>query len=50
MKALVGVETSLYKNSFKVKDYNLLLVDEIKEENGYINVEFLEPQKGVTPG
>ena len=68
---IVGVETSLYKNSFKVKDYNLLLVDEIKEpmlvtvktryrsrevqakikeENGYINVEFLEPQKGVTPG
>lgn len=68
---LVGKESDLYTNSFKVTDYNLLLVDELKEEmlvtvktryrshevqarikevSGYINVEFLEPQKGVTPG
>ena len=68
---IVGVESDLYVNSFKVKDYNLLLVDEIKEsmlvtvktryrskeveayiieKDGYIEVSFLRPQKGVTPG
>ncbi len=67
----VGKEKELYQKTFKVKNYNLLLVDEIKEpllvdvkirykskENkayisiidDYINVTYLEPQKGVTPG
>lgn len=68
---LVGTENDLYTNSFKVKDYNLLLVDEIKDKmlvnvktryrsheveayikevGEYIEVELLNPQKGVTPG
>ena len=68
---LVGIESDLYTNSFKVKDYNLLLIDNIKEKmlvsvktryrskevdayieekDGYIQVDFLKPQKGVTPG
>lgn len=67
----VGVESDLYTKSFKVKDYNLLLVDEIKEPmlvdvkvrykskeskayirkvDDYIEVSYLEQQKGVTPG
>lgn len=68
---IVDKESSLYTNSFKVRDYNLLLVDNIKEKmlvsvktryrskevnayieekDGYIIVNFIEPQKGVTPG
>lgn len=68
---IVGEENDLYTKSFKVKDYNLLLVDEIDEairvnvktrykskeypaiismDGKIINVEFYEPQKGVTPG
>ena len=67
----VGVEKDLYTKSFKVKNYNLLLVDEIKESilvdvkvrykskaskayirviDDYIEVNYLEEQKGVTPG
>ena len=67
----VGKESELYTKSFKVKDYNLLLVDEIKEPmlvdvkirykskeskayiriiDDYIEVSYLEEQKGVTPG
>lgn len=67
----VGVEEDLYVKSFKVRDYNLLLVDDIKEPilvdvkirykskankayitiiDDYINVTYLESQKGVTPG
>lgn len=67
----VGVEDELYIKKFRVKDYNLLLVDDIKEPilvdvkvryksreskayirivEGYIEVEYLEKQKGVTPG
>ncbi len=68
---IVGEEKDLYVKNFKVKNYNLLLIDEIKEpikvsvktrykslehaaiismDNDLINVEFLEPQKGVTSG
>ena len=68
---IVGEEKDLYVKSFKVKNYNLLLVDEINEpikvnvktrykskeypaiismDGNYINVEFDEPQKGITPG
>jgi len=67
----VGVERDLYTKSFKVRDYNLLLVDDIKEPilvdvkvrykskaskayikvvDDYIEVSYLEEQKGVTPG
>lgn len=67
----VGEEKDLYTKTFKVKNYNLLLVDEIKEPilvdvkirykskeskayinivDDYINVTYLEPQKGVTSG
>lgn len=67
----VGRENELYTKSFRVKDYNLLLVDEIKEPllvdvkirykskeskayisivDDYIEVVYIEPQKGVTPG
>lgn len=67
----VGVESDLYISEFKVKDYNLLLVDDIKEPmlvdvkvryksqpskayieivDNYINVRYIEKQKGVTPG
>jgi tRNA-specific 2-thiouridylase len=67
----VGRENELYTETFRVKDYNLLLVDEIKEPmlidvkvrykskeskayirivDDYIEVSYLEPQKGVTPG
>lgn len=67
----VGKENDLYTESFRVKDYNLLLVDEITEPllvdvkirykskeskayirivDDYIEVSYLEPQKGVTPG
>lgn len=68
---IVGLEEDLYVKSFKVKNYNLLLVDEIKAplevnvktrykskeykalismDKDLINVEFIEPQKGVTKG
>lgn len=68
---IVGEEKDLYTKNFKVKDYNLLLVDSIDKpikvnvktryrskeykatitmDNDYINVEFDNPQKGVTPG
>ncbi|MDO4962812.1 MAG: tRNA 2-thiouridine(34) synthase MnmA [bacterium] len=68
---VVGEEKDLYVKSFKVKDYNLLLVDSIDKpikvmvktrykskeykatitmDNNYINVDFDEPQKGVTKG
>jgi len=67
----VGLEKDLYIKNFKVKNYNLLLVDDIqkpilvdvkiryksKESKAYINiiddyidVTFIEPQKGVTSG
>ena len=67
----VSLEKDLYIKNFKVKNYNLLLVDEItkpilvdvkiryksKESKAYINiiddyidVTFIEPQKGVTSG
>ena len=67
----VGRENELYIETFRVKDYNLLLVDEITEPilvdvkvrykskeskayirivEDYIEVSYLEPQKGVTPG
>ena len=67
----VGLEEDLYIDKFRVKDYNLLLFDEIKEPmlvdvkvrykskeskayirmvEDYIEVEYLERQKGVTPG
>ena len=67
----VGKECELYTETFRVKDYNLLLVDDIKEPmlvdvkvrykskeskayirivDDYIEVSYLEPQKGVTPG
>ena len=67
----VGIEKKLYMKTFRVKDYNLLLVDEIKEPilvdvkvrykskaskayirviDDYIEVNYLEEQKGVTPG
>lgn len=68
---IVGDEKDLYVKSFKVKDYNLLLIDDIekpmkvnvktrykskeyeaiiKKDNDLIDVEFVEPQKGITPG
>ena len=68
---IVGEEKDLCVKNFKVKKYNLLLVDEINEpikvnvktrykskeypaiismDGNYINVEFNEPQKGITPG
>ena len=68
---IVGEEKDLYVKSFKVKNYNLLLIDEIKKpievmvktrykskehkaiismDKNQINVEFIEPQKGITPG
>lgn len=68
---IVGEEKNLYTKNFKVKDYNLLLVDSIDKPikvnvktryrskeypatitmiDDYINVEFDEQQKGVTPG
>ncbi len=68
---IVGEEKDLYVKSFKVKNYNLLLIDEIKKpmevmvktrykskenkaiismDKNQINVEFFEPQKGITPG
>ena len=68
---IVGIEKDLYVKSFKVKNYNLLLVDSIIEpikvnvktrykskeypavismDGDLINVEFDEPQKGITPG
>ena len=67
----VGRESELYTETFRVKDYNLLLVDEITEPilvdvkirykskenkayirivNDYIEVSYIVPQKGVTPG
>lgn len=67
----VGTEKDLYTKTFKVKNYNLLLVEDIKEPllvdvkirykskeskayiniiEDYINVAYLEPQKGVTSG
>lgn len=67
----VGLEEDLYTKKFRVRDYNLLLVDDIKEPmlvdvkvryksreskayirivDDYIEVEYLEEQKGVTPG
>lgn len=67
----VGLEEDLYIDKFRVKDYNLLLSDEIKEPmlvdvkvrykskeskayirmvDDYIEVCYLEKQKGVTPG
>ena len=67
----VGIEKDLYTKTFRVKDYNLLLVDSIKEPmlvdvkvrykskeskayikivDDYIEVNYLEAQKGVTPG
>ncbi len=68
---IVGLEGDLYVKNFKVKNYNLLLFDDINEpikvnvktryksiespaiitkDESFINVEFLTPQKGVTPG
>ena len=68
---IVGEEKDLYVKSFKVTNYNLLLIDEIDKpikvnvkirykskehpavismKDNIINVEFDEPQKGVTPG
>jgi len=68
---IVGRENELYIKTFRVKDYNLLLVDEITEPilvdvkirykskeskayiriiDNYIEVSYLEPQKGVTLG
>lgn len=68
---IVGDEKELYTKSFKVKDYNLLLIDElenplkvnvktrykskeyeaiIRKDNDLIDVEFITPQKGITPG
>ena len=67
----VGIESDLYIKTFKVKDYNLLLVDDIKEPilvdvkvrykskpskayikivDNYIEVNYIEEQKGVSPG
>ena len=66
-----GLLSGIFWYNKKVKDYNLLLVDEIKdrmlvnvktryrsheveayikEVGEYIEVELLNPQKGVTPG
>lgn len=68
---IVGEENNLYTSSFKVKNYNLLLIDKLDEpmkvmvktryksreysavismDHDLINVEFEQPQKGVTPG
>jgi len=67
----VGLEKELYTKTFKVRNYNLLLVDEIKEPmlvdvkvryksipskayikivDDYIEVTYVDYQKGVTPG
>ena len=70
-QVIVGEEQELYKKEIKVKDINLILVDEINDwmevdvktrystksakariiqKGEYIEVDFDEPQRAITPG